>query len=155
MCLIVDANSAARLLVNDAAVLRWLLGSSGSPRLVAAGKLREELVRLESVRRILLQLDRAGRLRTVAPAALTDQERRLKANVFCKSNDHHVLALAVVSGARTLATLDNALTQDFHNPRVINNPRGKVFQDPTKHAHLLCHTPSCGVSARPERRTRP
>ncbi|SPE26752.1 hypothetical protein SBA3_1300008 [Candidatus Sulfopaludibacter sp. SbA3] len=61
------------------------------------------------------------------------------------SNDHHVLALAITSGARTLATLDNELAQDFKNKNIIDNPRGSVYRDQT-HARLLRHTPvSCSV----------
>ena len=46
---------------------------------------------------------------------------------MCRSDDEHVLALAVVSGARLLYTNDTALIADFKNREIIANPRGKVY----------------------------
>jgi predicted nucleic acid-binding protein len=149
MCLIVDANAAGDFLAQSSAVTDWLLGSKGKPRLVAAGKLKEELLRVGSVGRLLVQLDRAGRLRSASADILRREETRLRAQKNCKSNDLHVLALAIVSGARTLVTRDDALTNDFNSAQIINKPRGSVYRDPAKHRHLLRHTPSsCGVGGR-------
>ncbi len=145
MCLIVDANAAGVLLAQASAVTEWLLGEHGSPRLVASGVLRDELLRLEKVRRFLVALDRAGRLRRVDAVELRRQEQALRVPGACASNDPHVLALAIVSGARTLVTFDNALTADFKNSRIINNPRGSVYRNPATHSRLLRHTRSCGV----------
>lgn len=106
----------------------------------------KELVKLDAVRRLLATLNRAGRLRSADAAQLRQEEDRLRAGRRCRSNDFHVLALAIASGARTLATFDKALSDDFKDARFINRPRGAIYRDPTKHAHLLCHTPaSCGV----------
>jgi predicted nucleic acid-binding protein len=146
MCLIVDANVAAQFLAQPNPVTQWLLGERGNPRLVAAGKLRAELARHDGVRQLLVQLERAGRLRPIDPAQLRQKELGLHKSRACRSNDAHVLALAIVSGARTLATLDNALAEDFKNPKIIPRPGGKIYRDPETHAHLLCHTPvSCGI----------
>jgi hypothetical protein len=152
VCLIVDANVAKEFLAKPGAITEWLLGSRGRPRLVAAGKLKDELFKLESVRRVLVQLERAGRLRSIDDSALSRDVKTLTAEGFCQSNDHHVLALARVSGARTLATLDQALSNDFGNAAIISKPRGKVYRDHEMHEHLLCHTTSCGVKPRPPRR---
>lgn len=148
MCLIVDANVAPKFLAQPSAVVDWLFGDRGTPRLVAAGKLREELARNDTVRRQLVALDRAGRLRSADSQILRQEERRLSSNRICTSNDRHVLALAIVSGARTLATNDNALAADFRNKSIIDKPRGKIYRDPDTHAHLLCHTSSCGLRSR-------
>ena len=151
MCLIVDANVAPRFLVQSSAILDWLFGERGSPRLVAAGKLREELAKNESVRRQLVALDRAGRLRSIDAERVRQEEQRLRAAAACLSNDPHVLALAIISGARTLATDDNALAADFRNKRIIDRPRGSIYRDTEKHGRLLRHTTSCGVDARADR----
>jgi len=45
----------------------------------------------------------------------------------CVSNDHHIIALAIVSGARLLYTNDQKLQKDFCNTNLISNPRGKVY----------------------------
>jgi predicted nucleic acid-binding protein len=148
VCLIVDANVAAVFLAQPNPVTRWLLAERGKPRLVAAGKLREELAKHEGVRALLVQLERAGRLRPVDSSALRKKEIGLRSDGLCRSNDHHVLALAILSGARTLATLDNTLADDFKNLKIISQPRGSIYRDPEAHAHLLRHTPaSCGVTA--------
>jgi hypothetical protein len=152
VCLIVDANVAPRFLVQSSAVIDWLFGERGAPRLVAAGKLREELAKNDGVRRQLVQLDRAGRLRSADPEWLQREERRLRAVGVCVSNDLHVLALAIVTGARTLATDDNALAADFKNKRIMDGPRGKIYRDPARHGPLLCHTSSCGIATRPAQR---
>jgi predicted nucleic acid-binding protein len=152
VCLIVDANACSAFLAKSSAVTNWLLGGKGNPKLVAAGKLREELARVGDVRRVLTQLERAGRLRSADAAELRKQEESLRRDGRCQSNDRHVLALAIVSGARTLATFDNNLARDFRNKEIISAPRGSVYQDPATHAHLLRHTSSCGVRSAADRR---
>lgn len=148
MCLIVDTNAAADFLAQPSGVRDWLLGDRGNPRLVAAGRLLEELVRNNAVRRLLRVLEQAGRLRSVFSDVLPREETQLRTRALCRPNDLHVLALAIASGARTLATLDDNLTTDFRNPRIINRPRGSIYRNPKVHAHLLRHTPSsCSVKA--------
>jgi len=155
VCLIVDANAAGRFLTSAGDVRNWLLGKTGNPRLVAAGALKEELGRLSEVRRLLVTLERAGRLKSADADKLSQEHARLRVNGICRSNDHHVLALAIASGARTLATFDDALTQDFRNAAIINGPRGSVYRDPAVHTHLLRHTPSsCGVRSAGNRKRR-
>ena len=148
VCLIVDANVGPTYLAQPSAVIAWLLGERGNPKLVAAGKLLEELALNASVRRRLVTLEQAGRLRSADGEKLRMEERRLRADGRCTSNDHHVLALAIVSGARTIATNDNALATDFKNKRIIDQPRGSIYPNPEKHGRLLRHTTSCGVDAR-------
>ena len=155
MCLIVDTNAARQFLARPGPLRNWLLGEKGHPRLVAAGALREELVRIDDIRRLLTALDRAGRLRSADPERLLREEARLRADGRCRSNDSHVLALAIVSGARTRATFDNALAHDFRNSDLISRPRGNIYRDPANHTHLLRHTPaSCGVRSTDDRRGR-
>ena len=148
MCLIVDANVASELLSTRTAVTDWLLGPKGNPRLVAAGLLRRELSRLESVRKMLVQLDRAGRLRKIEDRVVEEAEADLRLRQCCRSNDVHIVALAIVSGARTLATRDNRLMKDFRDRAMIKAPRGSIYLDPYRHQHLLRHTPqSCGIQS--------
>ena len=119
MCLIVDANVRNLLSDRDSLVNAWLSGERGNPKLVAAGKLRAELANKEEIRRWLVQLERAGRLRGADAPSLAKEEARPVRSRTCASNDHHVLALAIVSGARTLATDDDSLISDFKNRAII------------------------------------
>lgn len=156
MCLIVDANARNLLSNRGSLVNAWLSGGRGNPKLVAAGKLREELANKEETRRWLVELERAGRLRSADAASLAAEEARLRRSRSCVSNDHHVLALAIVSGARTLATEDGALMHDFRNKAIVDRPRGSIYRDIPEHRRLLRHTASCGIesSSRHSRRRR-
>ena len=148
MCLIVDANAAHDFLAAGSAVGKWLLGRRGNPRLVVGGPLTTELAKLEVARKFLVQLDRAGRLRKMDPRAVDAESKALANRKICFSNDVHVLALAIISGARTIATYDEALIQDCKNPEIVSNPRGKIYRHPALHKPLLGHVSSCGVKAK-------
>jgi hypothetical protein len=144
--LIVDANVRNLLSQPKSHVNAWLNGQRGKPRLVAAGRLLQELSGHVEVRKRLVELERAGRLRRPDSDKLGQEEARLRRGGLCVSNDQHVLALAIVSGARTLATDDDDLTSDFKNKAIINAPRGSVYRETPQHRRLLGHTPrSCGV----------
>jgi len=153
VCLIVDANVRNLLSDRDSLVNKWPSGERGNPKLVAAGKLREELANKDEIRKWLVALERAGRLRSADATSLAREESRLRRSGSCISNDHHVLALAIVSGARTLATDDAELISDFKN-RAIITPKGSIYRDIPGHRRLLCHTASCGVESSSPRHIR-
>ena len=44
-----------------------------------------------------------------------------------KSNDHHMLALAIVSGSRLLYSNDKDLQKDFGNIQLLGSPKGRVY----------------------------
>src|SRR5262245_50758229 len=106
MCVIVDANRAA-LVVDPAEpefepVRNWV--TTGPGRLVHGGQLTEELYRVERVRRWLLALARAGRA-VIAPRDAMERETAIvAAHPALRSDDPHVIALARLTGARTLCT---------------------------------------------------
>ena len=58
---------------------------------------------------------------------MDDHATGLRREGVCKSNDLHVIGLALVSGARLLYTNDTALIDDFGNREVIARPRGKIY----------------------------
>jgi hypothetical protein len=151
--LIVDANLRNLLSDRDSIVNGWLSGQRGNPKLVAAGKLLEELAGKDDVRKRLVELERAGRLRRTDGVRLEEEETLLRNSGRCVSNDHHVLALAIVSGARTLATDDDELIRDFKNKAIIA-PKGSIYRDTPEHQHLLQHTKSCGIHASSRRSQR-
>ena len=143
MCAIVDANLASRFFGDPVdAELRplWDWISSGRGVLVVGGQLLDELDEVGDARRVLRNWEHA-RLAWVASHGEVEREtRKLKrANRRTKlyrSDDLHVIALARVSGARLLCSGDKRLHADFDNRDLINNPRGKVYQD-SSHARLL------------------
>ena len=130
MCAIVDANVAYEVFGSDRPpagklFFDWL--SSPRGQLVIGGKLREELARDRRFSQWLRSALRNGRARSVTDEAVDDHATELRREGVCKSNDLHVLALALESGARLLYTNDTALIDDFGNREVIARPRGKVY----------------------------
>src|SRR5262245_28756278 len=101
MCIIVDANVAARLCTNplppDAeAVVRWIDDRGGV--VVHGGRLTEELIANNHVRRLLLTLARAGRARQLASGEVDAEADRIANLGVCVSDDPHVIAVAKISG---------------------------------------------------------
>jgi len=142
MCLIVDVNVAREVFSApdepDFADVRKALFSSKPPvvKIVYGGRLREEYLRLEDVRRALVVLDRAGRLRAIPDAEVGAETASVEALGLCVSNDTHIIALARVAGVRLLCSRDQALHTDFSNKKLVDGPRGKVYQN-ASHKHLI------------------
>ena len=141
MCVIVDNNLAARVLTqNDPEFqpVRARLFTNRKPliRIVYGGRLLEELFGNFEVRRVLAGLVRSGRAKLIPDEDIEREQRRLVESGLCTSNDAHVIALALAAPARILISLDRDLHQDFTNPKILNSPRGKVYQR-RQHAKLL------------------
>lgn len=137
MCAIVDANLASHFFgdpVDEELRPFWNWIARGRGALVAGGRNLDELSRVGDASRALRNWERAGRA-WFAPHEEVEAETRRVTNQ-CRSDDPHVIALARVSGARLLCSEDKRLHADFDNRDLINNPRGKVYQD-SSHAHLL------------------
>ena len=130
MCAIVDVNVASEVFGNPRppagrVFLEWLESPRG--QLVVGGRLRAELSRNARLLGWLKSATRFGRVRTVSDDDVDERENRLRREGVCTSNDEHVLALALVSGARLLYTNDNALIADFKNREIVADPRGRVY----------------------------
>lgn len=147
MCVIIDADVAA-LVFRDPPdpdflpVSMWLRRPLGDGMLAYGGPLTRQLFRVARAQVAILELDRAGRATRFPDQAVEAQEQRVKKLRLCKSDDPQVIALAIVSGARTLCSRDTDLHEDFKNKRLIDKPRGRVYQNPAHKGHLT-HTSSC------------
>ena len=131
MCAIVDASAADDIFGKDrtpagVGFFKWLEGGEG--RLVSGGKLHEELKRVGGFDRWVREARLAGTLTILNPVVVDERATRLEAHGALDSNDHHVIAVAQLSGARLLCTKDKALQDDFKARRLIDNPGGKIFQ---------------------------
>ncbi len=130
MCGIVDANVAHEVFGDERPpagerFFNWLASPRG--QLVVGGELLRELDRNHGFTRWLgkaIGYDRARRMADEDIEAHTDALRRSE---VCKSDDEHVLALAVASGARLLFTNDSLLMDDFRNPDIVPGPRGRIY----------------------------
>jgi len=152
MCIIVDANVFHRVLrsADDPdyyPVQHAIFGKhSGVQRLILGGTVcAEELKKDEVASRIVLRLDQMGRVQLVSSSSVDAEAATLASQALCKSNDHHVIALARIAGARILCSADGALVADFKNKALIDNPRGRVYSKPS-HRRLLTAecTQRCG-----------
>ena len=129
MCAIVDADVMYQLVGRKQTepgrkFREWL--ESGRGELVVGGKNIGELTQNKNFERWFLEARRLGRrVRQIQESMIRDVEEQLADRVT--SDDPHVLALALVSGARLLFTDDRRLTNDFRNRYVIPGPAGKVY----------------------------
>lgn len=145
MCVIVDASVAGRVFStpHDAdfqPLWRWLTEEDG--KLVYGGYLVEELNRIPSAARRLAELKRSGRALECPRKKIEQEELAVRRLRLCRSNDHHVIALAHVSGARVLCANDHKLEDDFKNMKIVPRPKGQVYKT-ARHAHLLTHNSVC------------
>ena len=67
-------------------------------------------------------------MRVYSQEILIQEQNALPVRQECKSNDHHIIALARISRARLLYTIDSALQQDFKNRHLLSRPRGRIYR---------------------------
>ena len=111
----------------------WLYDGNGC--LVTGGQNFQEINRNARVSQELATLSRSGRVRSVSDRVLAPYLARIE-GVQCRSDDQHILALALATGARLLVTRDKELHSDFKNSNIIKNPRGNIYQS-DDHEQLL------------------
>ena len=87
----------------------------------------------------LVQLQQAGRARTIDDEAVDAHVSVIKATSRLRSNDAHIIALAFVGKARVLVSDDRKLKQDFTDTRLLRKPKGRLYpwesNAPIKNAH--------------------
>ena len=147
MCVIVDADVAALVFGNPPhedflLVFNWLYDEQRNGVVVYGGHLTKELCEVGAVRRWLVRLNQAGRAYGFRDEEIDAEQRRVERMKLCRSDDPHVIALARVSGARTLCSHNVHLYRDFKNKKLIDKPRGVIYRD-ARHEPLLRHTASC------------
>jgi hypothetical protein len=130
VCLIVDASCCTHVFRKEddeyfGHIQAQLFAKNSKVHIVYGGKLTQEY-EVAGVSRIVKTLDQAGRAQHASTSALDHQDQLIKKK-RCKSNDRHILALALVSNARLLCTNDENLKEDFINAELLSNPRGSVF----------------------------
>ena len=130
MCAIVDANVVHEVFQPDrpeagVKFFDWI--NRGRGRVIAGGKLLAELSNTKSFREWAHAALQSGRMERVDDGKVDAETAQLLSENLCKSNDHHVIALARIGGARLLYSNDRDLQTDFKNKALINDPRGKVY----------------------------
>ena len=140
MCAIVDADSSGEIAATNPsggakAFKEWI--ASGQCCLVIGGRrLRKELGRgfdkperakPTTVTEWTTAVTLAGKLISHDDDEVDARADQIEQSGLCASNDFHIIALAQVAGARMLYSRDEELHQDFTNPMLLSQPRGKVY----------------------------
>ena len=129
MCAIVDANVVGQVFGNHPSqggryFLDWL---NTKGKLSVGGELLRELSKDHNFVVWLRTALRLGRARKINDQDVDAEAKRLRGQQICRSNDHHVLALARVSGARLLFTNDLMLPDDFRDRQIVGGAKGRVY----------------------------
>jgi hypothetical protein len=138
MCLILDTDIVHQIFPTPTPDYQPIHGAitTRNARIVYGGRLLREYEQMNQFLKILYKLDQQGSARKIPDNTVDQEELTLANSDLCRSNDHHVIALSRISGARLLCTEDNNLIKDFTNPLLISNPRGKVYRR-AAHAKLI------------------
>ncbi|MGL4574402.1 MAG: hypothetical protein ACRCV9_06395 [Burkholderiaceae bacterium] len=117
MALIVDANCSTRVFAQNPTddflpVIECLRQRRNSMH-YGGTKLLQEYAKTKTVLRTILSLDRAGIAKRIDDDKVDTKESELVDESQCESNDPHIVALALVGGAKVLISHDVALHQDF------------------------------------------
>jgi len=145
MCVILDTNRFSEALgkARDpryVPLLEWVL--SGRGLLVYGGtKYDTEIDGVQVARTFFAQRLRAGQAFLASKADVDAEEAKIAAMPH-DSDDEHILALARVTGARTVCTEDADLMSDFKNTKLVPPPRGRVYRA-AAHCALLQHDACC------------
>ena len=129
MCAILDASARDDVFgtARTVAGTHFFEGlETGRARLVLGGQLTEELASSDPFARWAEVAISDGRVKTVREDVIESEVRVLADNWPGRSNDQHVIALARISGARILYAHDSNLGDDFRDPALVPNPRGRL-----------------------------
>ena len=137
MCLILDANKFGDFLdkknVDMQPVRDWHNRGNNSFVHSLTKRLKRELKKSTRMERNFLQWISSGKVRIVDEREVEEEETKLKndPSKVLKSNDEHIIALALVSGTKLLVSEDKKLHKDFKS--IV---KGNVYQN-KKHKRLL------------------
>ena len=135
MCIILDANMLSRFKKHADEDIKpvwdWVYNRNGKLAYATTEKFKEEWTR-GGGDSLLKELQRIKKLKPVSAQNVLEKQNELENQI--KSNDPHIIALAVVANVKVLVSQDEALITDFTNRELVI--RGKAYQR-AEHAHLL------------------
>lgn len=131
MALIIDANRAGDFSSEQRGHAVYILRCIEEKKLKVAvgGRLLRELGST-CLRDLLSEWGRAGILDRLQNSEVDAEEERCRKKGL-RSDDPHVIAVALLSNARLLYTEDEYLIDDFKNINFLR-PKGKIFKTGTK-----------------------
>ena len=135
MCALLDANvrheffGINRRTEAGAEFFKWINGDikGKALTLVVGGQLTKELTRDDDkVLEWLAEAALSAKVFVVSDFQIKEAKKKID-GIALKSNDRHVILLAVASGARLLYSKGKDLHAYFRSPNVIDNPRSRVY----------------------------
>ena len=124
MCVIaiVDADSlpvlASRQGEGDDLFLSWIRSRHGILAISDSGQYFNEIRKNQAVMDLIRRYDQGGQIRKMSSNQLSDSDEEI-AQRHHRSNDSHILSLALASGARVLCSNDGDLRADFKDRRIL------------------------------------
>ena len=138
MCIILDANCYNKFLDEEDKdmhpIRTWLRSSNEDAKIAhsSTGKLESELKRYPKMLSELALLRRGDKIKTISSEELNNKKSALnEVKNEMKSDDLHIIALALAGNVKVLASLDKNLGDDFK--KYCN---GKIYKY-RDHEHLL------------------
>ena len=124
MCVvaIVDADSFSVLTTRqgsgDDLFLSWISGRHGILAISNAGQYFAELRKNRAVMELIRRYDQGGQLRKISAVQLSVTDDQI-AQKDLRSNDSHILSLALASDAKILCSNDGKLRDDFKDKDIL------------------------------------
>ena len=135
MCMILDANRCGDFISNNEdmkPIHRWI--DKGVGRLIFSNqdRIKREFYSNNKMKQYLIKRTRYQRTRFIEKNGVEQAMNDIRRNHALRSDDLHILGLAVASGAKLLCTLDEKLEEDFK--KIVK--KGTIYKN-KKHSHLL------------------
>lgn len=130
MCVvaIVDADSlpvlATRQGPGDELFLSWIRSRHGVIAFPSSGQYRTEIQNNRAVMMLIQRYEQGGQLRKISAGQLETADDQIRQKCH-RSNDPHILSLALASEARVLCSNDDDLRSDFKDRNVLP-PMGRL-----------------------------
>ena len=129
MCAVLDANIVGELFSPEPKPIpdRFFQWMKSGGRLVVGGRQWSELIENQTARDWLLQAITKGQVRRLNAARVESRTKELSARRALRSDDPHVLAVALIGKARLLYSNDEDLQDDFRDTALVPRPKGHVY----------------------------
>lgn len=134
MCIILDANCFHKLLDPEnqdmLPVRKWLDNKNGKIVFSPTKKMEEEWMKRKMEKQLKTWRSK-GKIKLADKTKVDKKSNELQRKI--KSNDPHIIALAMVAGVKVLISEDQNLHEDFKNKSLVG---GSIYQN-KDHEHLL------------------
>ncbi len=134
MCIILDANMLSKFKrpadEDMGPVWQWLRKENNKIAYSTTEKFKQEWTK-GGGDNLMRELERSKKFKSVSDECVLEKQKELEGKI--KSNDLHIIAVAIIAKAKRLVSSDRDLSTDFKNSNLVG---GKVYQNKT-HAHLL------------------